>query len=125
MKHILISALAGFGLLLMTLPASAQYLPRRDYHQVQYANQQTPLSAIQGTLTANGVSQNAMRSADQWNYFASETFPGFTPPAPESLFPWLANTPSTVNAYTNASHDPVSFTTWWNAIQPYLTAAGY
>ena len=118
MKHILISALAGACLLLMTLPASAQYLPRRDYHQVQYANQQSQLTAIQETLTANGVSLNAMRSADQWDYFASETFPGFNPPSPESLFPWLANTPSTVSSNANASHDPVSFTTWWNACSP-------
>ena len=126
MKNLFLSALAGLGLLFMTLPASARYLPRQDYQKVQYAyRQETPLAAIEGTLASDGVSLNITQSADKWNYYAAQTFPGFTPPSPETLFPWLANTQSSYYPYTNASHDPVSFTTWWNAIQPYLSGGGY
>jgi hypothetical protein len=131
MKHIVMSLLAGSGLLLTTITASAQFLPRRDSQQDQgysYQSQRgaaSPVAAIEGTLAADGVSLNMRQSADKWNYYAAETFPGFTAPAPETLFPWLANTPSSHNPYTNASHDPVSFNTWLNAIEPYLPGSGY
>jgi len=117
MRHLLTSLIAACGLLLISLPARAQYQPAPYYNNQGY---ESALSAIEGTLTSSGVSLNALQSADQWNYYAARTFPGFTPPAPETLFPSLANAPSSYQPYTNASHDPVSFTTWWDAIQPYL-----
>jgi len=41
MKHLLIKTLAGSGLLLMGLTASAQYLPRQDYQgQTQFDQRQ-------------------------------------------------------------------------------------
>jgi hypothetical protein len=127
MKNFLIGAVAGLGLLFINSPLLAQYLPGHDYQRVQTSayRQESPLTAIEGTLASNGVSLNSSLSADQWNYFASETFPGFTPPSPETLFPSLASTPSPYSPSTNASHDPVSFSTWWNAIRPYLSGSGY
>jgi hypothetical protein len=79
-----------------------------------------PYVAITAQLAAAGDSTSSLMSADQWNYFAAQAYPTFSAPAPETLFPALANTPSTVNAGLNASHDPVSFSTWWAAISPYL-----
>ena len=140
------SILVAGGVLLMSFAASAQYQPPRDrydqgsrdryyqgsrnryyqdsrdgsYRDYRGYRYQTPLPAIENTLAANGVSTNSMQSADQWNYYARETFPGFVPPSPEALFPQLANVESSVYPYQSAVHDPVSFQSWWNAIQPYL-----
>ena len=43
MKHFLMSALAGSGLLFMTIPAQAQYQPDSvsSYHQIQYQREAT------------------------------------------------------------------------------------
>jgi hypothetical protein len=129
MRHLLRSVFAVGGLLLMSVAANAQYQyqqPRdyngRDYNSRAYRGDRyrSPRAAIENTLAANRVSLNSMQSADQWNYYASETFPDFTPPSPETLFPWQAHVRSRESRYENASHDPVSFDTWWNAISPYL-----
>ena len=72
------------------------------------------MAAIQTAAAAGGLSTTGTASPDQWNYFAAQVIPGFTPPAPESLFP------SSVTATVNNSHAPVSFSTWWNAFVPFL-----
>lgn len=72
------------------------------------------MAAIQTAAAAAGLSTTGTASPDQWNYFAAQVIPGFTPPAPESLFP------SSVTATVNNSHAPVSFSTWWNAFVPFL-----
>ena len=72
------------------------------------------MAAIQTAAAAAGLSTTGTASPDQWNYFAAQVIPGFTPPAPESLFP------SSVTATVNNSHAPVSFSTWWNALVPFL-----
>ena len=124
------SILVAGGLLLMSFAASAQYQPPRDryyrdsrdgsYQDNRGYRYQTPLPAIENTLAANGVSTRSVQSADQWNYYASMTFPGFVPPSPETLFPQRANVQSSQNPYQSAAHDPVTFRAWWNAIQPYI-----
>jgi len=119
--------------MLFALTASAQYQPQRDYqryggqHQrYEYrTDQQSLRSAIENTLADNNVAINTMLSADKWNYYAKITFSGFQPPSPETLFPSMANLASDYNRYADASHDPVSFTTWWNAILPYLQNSDY
>jgi hypothetical protein len=130
MRHLLNNAGVVVGsLLFMSLAANAQYRPPADQRPSHYYNQRyqdnSARSAIENTLAANRISLDAMMSADQWNYYAAETFRDFTPPSPETLFPWLANRVSSRSRYMDASHDPVSFTTWWRAISPYLQGSDY
>lgn len=67
-------------------------------------------------INSSGVSStyiSGSQSPDTWNYFLMQVTPGYTAPAPESMFP-------------NASdaHAPVTFQTWWAAVLPFLQSSG-
>lgn len=63
-------------------------------------------AALKGLGPGGG---QTLQSPDVWNYYLMSSVPNYTAPAPEELFPHVAD-----------AHAPVSFDAWWGTVQSFL-----
>ena len=72
---------------------------------------------ITAAINSSGVSTTfifGQQTPDTWNWYAMQAFPGWTAPAPETLYPGVPNVHSMT--YT--------FADWFGRIQQYLPTTG-